>query len=1328
MKPAGLRWFIAGLAVLFVGAALAFSAWVISTATGSRWLIAALSSQDTAGMTVKKVEGEIAGNLRLTGIRIPLAQQMIHIETLELRWKPLLLLAGTVAVQQLTIDGVQIQDDTPPASGAPVLLWPQLPKNAHLLDGMITRLQVTNLRYQRLQEPPVQVTHFTGSVTWQDDLISVTDLTATLPSLQLRGSISAGFTQPALTADLAVVLSQPVAEMDRFSLQLQPGKRTGSEIIAGMITLAGAAGEQACFKVTGPVGMVQSGFNLHQLSLSKPGRKGMVTADGSVRLTTGEPVATLQVTASGLDLAPELHMPTDLSGILTLAGTPDRYHGTITLANRSKGWQAASISSAYHGSREAVKLAPFAATLLDGTLAGNLDIAWRNGFSIMAELTGRNLNPGRIDPAWKGVANFRATGTISQTGKAPLVASIRGSLLESRLHGQTLNGELQAHYADNNLTLSRMDLQGKGFDLHAAGDLGQRITLDARVSDLSRLVPGSSGSLLSNGWVRWDNQQLSGAITGSGKKISTSGIEIADAGFSARLDQGDGYPGHVAVSLHGVTNGRYTLNDVTLTANGTLAHHSLTATVQKDDSRVNVDVTAGYSADTWKGTITGLAGKDRTGSWNATAPASFSASLAKLSLSPLILTSDSAERLDVGGDVSLTPLAGKFRVQWSGLNLNRISPYLNGIQVTGRSNGTVQAGFLPGKRLTLAGDLSGNGILTGKNGSITLDRGHVSVEGGERGLLVGMEFHEATGGSLKGSFVSADPLLGAVPEKGKLSAEWNGVDTALLKPWLPADTIIGGKFNGRARGNILPGQRLALSGTALLEGGAFHQGNFNLAVPSASASWQWRDESLDGTLTFSMADYGNAAAHFKLPIPARFPVAISPRAPLQASLRGQLQEQGLFAGLFPEFIQKSFGTVDTRLEINGTWDEPNIGGTLKLTNAGAYLPTAGIHLKDIRFVAQLEKNIIRIDSFRAVSGPGYITGNALLNLSGRQLLDYRGTIRGDNFQVMHLPEFRVMATPDLVFTGTPQKITVRGDVKIPELHLVGSPVSTVITPSGDVIREGIIVPTATGSPLAYDIQIRVLLGERVFVNMAGIEAQLGGAVALSLDRLDSITSRGEITVVKGLYRTYGVSLDIARGRLFFAGGSLSSPTLDFKALRTVGDVKAGVTVAGSLQKPVAKLYSEPAMPDVDVLSYIVLGRPYDNNGERDGLVTQAAGALLTSGQASVVQDQIKNTFGLSTLEIQGGVGAGAGAGAMGYKPLQVTAPGTIPAAMQSGITETVLTVGKYLTPQLYISYGKSLFTGSNLFQLRYDIFKKWQIETQTGSESGVDLFYKFEFK
>ena len=216
-------------------------------------------------------------------------------------------------------------------------------------------------------------------------------------------------------------------------------------------------------------------------------------------------------------------------------------------------------------------------------------------------------------------------------------------------------------------------------------------------------------------------------------------------------------------------------------------------------------------------------------------------------------------------------------------------------------------------------------------------------------------------------------------------------------------------------------------------------------------------------------------------------------------------------------------------------------------------------------------------------------------------------------------------------------------------------------------------------------------------------------------------------MIKGRYRTYGVNLEIVRGRLFFAGGAINRPSIDVLALRSIGDIRAGVTVTGTLQRPITRLYSEPAMPDVDVLAYIVLGHPLGSSGEQVSLLTQAAGALLRSGQAAVLQEQIKNYLGLSTLEIQGGVGGTNSA--MGYKPLQVTPPGALPATQQPGITETVLTVGKYLTPQLYFSYGKSLFTGNSIFRLRYDFYKNWQIETQTGGgESGADLYYKLEFK
>ena len=84
----------------------------------------------------------------------------------------------------------------------------------------------------------------------------------------------------------------------------------------------------------------------------------------------------------------------------------------------------------------------------------------------------------------------------------------------------------------------------------------------------------------------------------------------------------------------------------------------------------------------------------------------------------------------------------------------------------------------------------------------------------------------------------------------------------------------------------------------------------------------------------------------------------------------------------------------------------------------------------------------------------------------------------------------------------------------------------------------------------------------------------------------------------------------------------------------------------------------------------------------------------------------------------------ASAGLMGYKELPVTPSG---APAKPVVGQSQVTVGKYLTPKLYFSYGRSLSTGGNLFLLRYDLLRHWQLETQSGAESGVDLYYKLEF-
>lgn len=1221
MKRLTKRSLVAAAAIALTAAAAVLVVLLAATTQGSRWLLTSITSFSGVSFSAQTIEGRIADHLLLSGVRVGLAQQKLEFDSIELRWKPLLLLAGTVALQELVINGVRIQDDAPPDNKAPVLAWPKMPAAAELFDARIARLQVTNISYRRRQEPPLLVTAVSSSVSWQDGTLSGSNLQAVSPAGQLAGSVSAGFSRPSLTADLAVALLTPLAKMDQFSLQARQSHDPGPEPFVGTVRIIGSAGREKLLELSGEVGMARNALNLRRLHLTRPGQKGLLTAAGSLAFTARESALTLQVKAAGLDLAPELSVPADLSGELRFTGTLDSYRGDFTLVNQAQGWQAATIAASYQGTSEGVKLSLLTGRLIDGTLSGNLAMNWQDGFTLQGVISGRNLNPARIDPTWQGVANFNIDCKLAKAGGSPLTGNVSGALLESRLHGQALTGRLQADLRGKELFIHRLLLQGKGFDLQAAGELNRRLELSAQISDLALLVPGAAGKLQAEGWLRWQGGQFSGELSAAGNRLAYNGARTAAANLHVRLEQGPGYPLHAAGSLRDVIYDGYRLNAVTVAADGTLPRHTLNATLRSAGSEARLNLNGGYNAGIWKGEITKLAGRDSKGPWNLAAPAAFVVSAAKFSLSPLSLTAAGAERLEVAADLALKPLSGQFRAEWTGIELTR------------------------------------------------------------------------------------------------------------LKPWLPRDIGVEGRLSGRVNGSMLPGQRFELDGNALLSGGTLHRsspdGELKLNFKAAKASWGWRGETLSGIVSLTTAAQGQASAEFKLPIAAHFPLAVNQKGPLQAAVSGRLQEKGVVSTLFPGLVQESFGQLDTAVDISGSWEQPLVAGKLTLARAGAYLPTAGIHLKDLQLEARLEKNLIRIDSFRGVSGAGHIEGTALLTLAGRRVIGYQGTIRGENFQTIFFPELQVLTTPKLSFEGTPQKLILRGELQLPELRFVGAPSRKAIAPSSDVIREGRVVSAAKSSSLVLDAQIRLLLGEKVFVKVAGIDAQLGGAIDLTFSRLDRITSRGEVKVVKGRYRTYGVNLEIVRGRLFFAGSTIDRPSLDFLALRTIGNVRAGVTVAGTLQKPVTRLYSEPAMPDVDVLAYIVLGHPLGSSGEQASLVAQAAGALLTSSQATVLQEKIKSRFGLSTLEIQDGVGGTASH--MGYKPLQVTPPGAVPAAQQPGITDTILTVGKYLTPQIYISYGKSLFTGSNLFRLRYDISKKWQIETQTGDESGADLFYKFEF-
>ncbi|MDD4241523.1 MAG: translocation/assembly module TamB domain-containing protein [Smithellaceae bacterium] len=1305
--------------------------WLITTADGVRWLMETVSSHTDVRISAQKIEGKLAGALRLEGLDIGWPAGKIRIRTLSMQTDPRDWIAGSITVQHLIVQDVSILDNTPDAP--PNLVWPRASGLIRLASGRIERLEVYRLSYTRPDQEPLLIEKATAGVVWKDAQLALGDVSVLTDPFALNGSVVAGFGRPALDVNLAAVLSFAPAGLNVFRLggKFGPGKEAGD--LQGNFLLT--AGRQPgaplpLWKMTGRAGMTKEGFPFADVRLTRPGKPGLVTANGRLTLGGPEPVLALEARASGIDLYPEINVPTRLSGVVSLSGTPGDYQGLLALTNDVRGPQAFHLESNFRGNTEGLALSDLRGKALDGVLAGGLTIDWREAPAVTGALSVRNLNPAAIDPSWTGAINFDLSGKAIFRENHPPRGEIACLLRESRLHGRELKGNLDAAFDGKDIRIARLTLAGKGFSLSAAGSVKNKVTFQARVDDSSRLIPQTAGSFEADGWARWRGEKPGGALTLRARNWQAGPLALGRAQLSAVVSDQTPLSATLDAVFGHVRWGGLAADTGTIKAGGTAKAHTVSVSLGRGRSRtILLALSGSYDKETWQGKILKLEGQDGVGSWRLALPASLSVTPQRVVLAPLRIEGAGRETLRLSGAASLDPFTASLAIDWSDLNLARANFWLEAQTLAGTTSGRMSLQVYNDERVTLSGNVTLAGALQAEGKTFAVRRGDISLKADEKGTLVRANLLLAEEGRVQGQFVSSDPARLALPETGRFQLQVDGLDPGPLATALPGRAGLEGRIRGEAAGKLLPEGRFSLAGRAELARSRLSwrgpRGDVRMNLRDAALDFTWEGETLHGNLTLALAEYGKLDGRFRLPLPARWPVALDRHKPFDASLAGKVREKGALGLLFPGLVQESRGELTLDVQANGTPAAPRLAGRANLSQAGAYLPTAGILLQDTQISARLEDETIFIDSFRAVSGPGHLEGSAQIRLSGWRIAGFEGRLQGDRFQTIYFPELQVQSSPRLSFAGTMEKVSVRGEVLLPVVQIVGMQSDGPVEASSDVIREGQTRPAASKGAVDLDVAAKVTLGDAVFIKAAGIDAQLGGAVDLQFRDPERIYGRGEIRVVKGRFRTYGVNLDIDRGRIFYAGGPIDRPAVDLLAWRKIGDIRAGVTVSGTLPHPLVKLYSEPPMPDMDVLAYIVLGHPLGADTGEANLLVMAAGALLTSQQSESIQRQIKDRLGLDTFDIKSDVLTQNGH--MGYKRIPVGPAGSGAAGSGQSVPETLLVVGKYLTPQLYISYGRSLFSGGNLFFLRYDIYKNWQVETQTGQTSGVDIYYKIEF-
>jgi translocation and assembly module TamB len=219
----------------------------------------------------------------------------------------------------------------------------------------------------------------------------------------------------------------------------------------------------------------------------------------------------------------------------------------------------------------------------------------------------------------------------------------------------------------------------------------------------------------------------------------------------------------------------------------------------------------------------------------------------------------------------------------------------------------------------------------------------------------------------------------------------------------------------------------------------------------------------------------------------------------------------------------------------------------------------------------------------------------------------------------------------------------------------------------------------------------------------GLTGQLAGSITVR-SGYDAITSAsGELSVQKGVYSAYARQLDIQSGRLIFTGGPIDDPGIELRAVKRYPDVTAGINVRGTLQEPRLSFFSNPSLPQSQIVSLILSGggggstlQMMQATSSAQNQQATAANELLTQGGAILAQ-QLGSRIGLPDISVETDLN-----------------------------NETSLVLGKYLSPRLYVSYGVGLTEQLNAIRLRYSLGDHWTIRTTAGQIKGADLVFSVE--
>lgn len=372
------------------------------------------------------------------------------------------------------------------------------------------------------------------------------------------------------------------------------------------------------------------------------------------------------------------------------------------------------------------------------------------------------------------------------------------------------------------------------------------------------------------------------------------------------------------------------------------------------------------------------------------------------------------------------------------------------------------------------------------------------------------------------------------------------------------------------------------------------------------------------------------------------------------------------------------GTANATVRIGGSLSKPDLSGRVTVAGGSVSDPLTTMRLDGIDLAMAVASDSVRIERATAtVKGGGRISASGSLGLTGGLPVDV--TIAADRARVTD----GALGTADLgarlAVTGSLSSgLKLAGSVDVARAELTLPEASATADALLDVKHRNTPANVAatlkhidkasprqrasSNLPIVLDVVIRA--PRQVFVRGRGIDAEVGGNVTLR-GTLAAVEPVGSFKLIRGRIVVIGQRISLDQGEVTLTGDL--NPYISLSATSKSDSIAVTAAVEGYASNPSIVLTSSPELPQDEILARFLFKRSIEELSPLQ--IAQLADAVTQlAGGGNGLLDSLRSRVGLDDLDVttdsQGNAAVKAGRYVSEKVYLGVTAGG----AGQSGVS------------------------------------------------------------